>query len=266
MSEVDLGASRRVRPAPLDVEVHHVERRPGGFVRVTFVGSALEAFVWPGPGSHLKFFPPSEDAARTVRPGERVVTPRPISRTYTPRSFNATTNELVVEFLIHGEGPAASWAAKASRGDWARVSVPRASYQPDPTASWVFLGADDSAVPALATIIDAGLSAPTTVIIETTSTASDRPELPGHEFVAVVWVEADPLQPGIRLREAIAERPMPQGRGAVWVAGEALAVRAIRHDLLAERGFFRDAIVTRGYWRQGEVNHPDHDFGEDPTD
>lgn len=265
MSEVDQGLRRRVRPAPLDVEVVHVDRRAGGFVRVTFSGDALEAFVWPGPTSHLKFFPPSE-LMPADQASDGLAPTRPVSRTYTPRSFDASTRELVVDFLIHGDGPAATWALGARPGDRARVSVPRASYEPDPTASWVLLCADDSAVPALATMLDAGLKSPTTVMIETTSAEADRPQLPYHELASVTWVSADPANPGANLRDAIARWSIPQGSGAAWIAGEAVAVRAIRHDLLIERGLPREAIVTRGYWRKGAENHPDHDFGEDPTD
>ena len=261
MSEAAQGPENSVRPAPLDVEVVRVERRAGGFVRVTFSGAALGGFVWPGPTSHLKFFPPQ--LTQYDSDAGAVGATRPLSRTYTPRSFDPATRELVVDFLLHGDGPAATWAANARAGDCAKLGVPRASYRPDPDAEWVLFCADDSSVPALATMLDEGLRSRTTVIVESSSEAADRPVLPIDELAAVIWVRTDPSRPGAMLRDAIAEWNMPEGVGSVWVACEALAVRAIRQDLLGERGLSRDSVVTRGYWRKGATNHPDHDFGED---
>ncbi len=38
-----------------------------------------------------------------------------------------------------------------------------------------------------------------------------------------------------------------------WVAGEAAAVKAIRHILVNERGFERSSVSLMGYWRAGQV-------------
>jgi NADPH-dependent ferric siderophore reductase len=105
MSQIDLGPNRRARPAPLDVVVQRVERSSGGFVRVTFGGPALKSFVWPGPASHLKFFPVFETTDRGELRQEDAAGSRPLSRTYTPRSFDARAHELVIEFLLHATDP-----------------------------------------------------------------------------------------------------------------------------------------------------------------
>jgi len=51
------------------------------------------------------------------------------------------------------------------------------------------------------------------------------------------------------------ETQAPQQDGAfyAWVAGEAGAVKAIRHLLLKEHGLPRSATNLMGYWRQGQV-------------
>jgi NADPH-dependent ferric siderophore reductase len=256
---------RRVRPAPLDVEVVRVEPQGGGFVRVVLGGGALEAFVWPGAGSHLKFFPPvSAESSPATGAGEPV--PRPPSRTYTPRSFDAARGELSIDFLLHGEGLCSKWAATAEPGDHVRVSLPRAVFHTPPGATWQLLAGDDSAVPAISTIIEAGVTVPTEIIIETLSEESDRPGLPDHPFISIEWVAAQPASPGVALEEDLAHRAMPNGPGSVWIAGEAVAVRRLRKTLLEKHLVAPDALVTRGYWREGAVNHPDHDFGTDDLD
>src|ERR1700722_2772978 len=159
---------RRARPAPLDVEVVRVEQQRGGFVRVVLGGSALEAFVWPGPGSHLKFFPPVDEEL-SLAEGAGEPAPRPASRTYTPRSFDPARGELSIDFLLHGDGLCSKWAATAQPGDHVKVSLPRAVFRPVPGALWQLLAGNDSAVPAISTIIESGVTVPSHVLIETNS-------------------------------------------------------------------------------------------------
>jgi NADPH-dependent ferric siderophore reductase len=258
-------SGRRVRPAPLDVEVIRVEKQSGGFVRVVLGGGALEAFVWPGAGSHLKFFPPAAtEISPPIREGEPP--PRPPSRTYTPRSFDPARGELVIDFLLHGEGLCSKWAASAKPGDHVKVSVPRAVFHTAPGAIWQLLAGDDSAIPAISTIIETGLAVPTEVLIETSSGAGDRPVLPDHPLGSIEWVTADQDRPGAALEEALGRWVAPVGDGSLWIGAEAAAVRRIRKVLLEQRSISPDALVTRGYWREGAVNHPDHDFGTDDLD
>jgi NADPH-dependent ferric siderophore reductase len=253
---------RRVRPAPLDVEVVRVEQQSGGFVRVVLGGGALEAFVWPGAGSHLKFFPP---VAEEISLAESAVepAPRPPSRTYTPRSFDPARGELSIDFLLHGDGLCSKWAATAQPGDRVRVSLPRAVFHSAPGALWQLLAGDDSAIPAINTIIEAGITVPTDVVIETLSLEGDRPVRPDHPLTSIEWVTADAESPGAALEEALARWAVPTGAGSLWIAAEAVAVRRIRKSLLEKRSIAPDAVVTRGYWREGAVNHPDHDFATD---
>jgi NADPH-dependent ferric siderophore reductase len=253
---------RRARPAPLDVEVVRVEQQSGGFVRVVLGGSALEAFVWPGPGSHLKFFPPvAEELSRLESAGEPA--PRPASRTYTPRSFDPARGELSIDFLLHGDGLCSRWAATAQPGDQVRVSLPRAVFHSAPGARWQLLAGDDSAIPAISTIIEAGITVPTEVLIETLSPEGDRPVLPDHPLASIEWVTLDRESPGVALEEALSRWALPAGSGSLWIAAEAVAVRRIRKSLLEKRSIAPDVVVTRGYWREGAVNHPDHDFATD---
>ena len=244
--------------------MERVEELSGGFVRVTFTGDALDDFSWPGAASHLKFFPSPPDTP--TGDGALVVPARPASRTYTPRTFDSARGELALDFLIHGEGLGSSWAASATAGDAVRVSVPRASYTTPSQAEWQLLAGDDAAVPALATIIDAGVVVPTLVLVETHSEEDDRPPLPSHPLVSVQWVATDIAAPGVTLLAAVTSWQPPVGTGSIWVACEATAVRSIRRRLLEECGLSPELLVTRGYWRHGAANHPDHDFGADPLD
>jgi len=95
---------------------------------VTLGGDALQGFHSPGFDDHIKLFLPAEgaDAAR---------------RDYTPRRYDPMANELTLEFALHGDGPAAAWAARAQAGDRLDIGGPRGSFlppaaMPSPSSHW----------------------------------------------------------------------------------------------------------------------------------
>ncbi|MDV9201562.1 siderophore-interacting protein, partial [Streptomyces sp. Wh19] len=65
--------------------------------------------------------------------------------------------------------------------------------------------------------------------------------------VTVHWVHRDR---GGSLPDAVREARLPAGSGAVWLAGEAAAVRALRRHLVEECGLARKAVEFSGYWRR----------------
>ena len=76
----------------------------------------------------------------------------------------------------------------------------------------------------------------------------------------------EPLDPrkgleegGLRLR---ARGVSPAG-ARIYIACEAMAMRRLRHLLIDELGVPKAQVIGRGYWKLGEVNHPDHDYGDD---
>ena len=244
----------RRRPAPLRAEVVRTEPLHDRMVRVHLGGAALDAFTWVGPAAHLKLILPEAGAADVALPepdadGTVAFGGTPLTmRTYTPRSF--TAGELAIDLVLHGHGPAAAWAAGARPGDRVAVSRPRSAGFTDTGADRLLVAGDDSALPAIATILEV-LDRPATVLVE----SADRLDLD------VTWVAPND-RPGAALRRAVADTALSPGSSQVWVATEAAVVRDIRADLLA-RGLSREELTTRGYWRAGEPNHPDHDYGED---
>ncbi len=253
--------SVRRRPAPLRATVRRVTTLTPHLVRVTVTGPDLERFRWPGPAGHLKLILPEHGAADVVLPvpdedGTVVLGGTPLTmRTYTARRFDPDLLELDLDLVLHGDGPAAAWAAAVRPGDGLAVSVPRrAGFSQDPDAVWLLLAGDASALPALATIAET-LTVEATILVELDDPA-DRLDL-GRP---VEWLQRSG-SPGTAMTAAVAAHVRPPGRGQVWVAGEAAAIRVIRAALLADLD--RAQITTRGYWKLDEQNHPDHDSGED---
>ena len=229
--------------------VKRVQRLTPRMVRVTFTSPELEAFGWNGPAAHIKLIFPTPAAIRT----------------YTPRRFDAATRELDVDFVVHGEGPASAWAAQAEVGQTLMIAGPGRNYVIDPRVEWYVLAGDDTAIPAISTILEVlPPTALATVLLEVVD-APEEHAIHSTGKASITWLHRgeDPSQAGALLEKNIRALELPSGAGRVYVACEAGAMRRIRRHLLAERSLDRDHVVTRGYWRLGETDHPDGDYGQD---
>jgi NADPH-dependent ferric siderophore reductase len=252
----------RARKPRYTVSVRRVAKLTPRMVRVTFGGEALEGFIWNGPAAHLKLI--FAEAAADRPGGESPA--RPIMRTYTPRRFDAAARELVVDFVIHGAGPASDWAAQASPGQTLTLAGPGRSYAVDPAANWYLLVGDDTAIPAIGTILEAlPAAAPKRVLLEVADASEQHPPDAPLAGTELTWLlrGADAARAGQALEAAVRALDWPAGSGRVYVACEAAAMRRIRQHLLHDRGMPREHLVTRGYWKLGETDHPDRDYGED---
>src|SRR5262245_24518204 len=107
-------APPRRRPPPRRIHVKRVERLTPLTVRVTFTGDELATYAWNGPAAHIKLAFPDAGQSEPIFPVPDG--PRPTMRTFTPRRFDAAALELDVEFVLHGEGPASTWASQARSG------------------------------------------------------------------------------------------------------------------------------------------------------
>jgi NADPH-dependent ferric siderophore reductase len=229
-------------------------------VRVTFTSPELADFAWNGPAAHIKLI---FSQAAPAAPG--VDAPRPTMRTYTPRRFDRSTHELDVDFILHGEGPASLWAEQAAVGQSLTIAGPGRNYVIDPAAEWFLLAGDDTAIPAISTILETlPASASARVFIEVVD-RQDEVEIPAHPNTVVTWLHrgADPSKAGAPLEASVRAYQMPPGSGRVYVACESGAMRRIRAHLLSEKTINREHLVTRGYWKQGSVDHPDGDYGQE---
>jgi len=94
---------------------------------VTLGGEELADFVSLSFDDHVKLFLPVADGSP------------PVARDYTPRHFDAVARELTIEFALHGEGPAAAWAAQARAGQSIGIGGPRGSFIVPTDLDWHLL-------------------------------------------------------------------------------------------------------------------------------
>lgn len=295
------------RPAPsyrlFDVEVAAKAVLSPHMARLTFSGSAVDRMVAHAADQRIKiFFPTADGAPPAIADGPdwyaayKAENPRtrPPMRTYTIRQLRAAQGEVDIDFVLHGDGgPASRWALNARIGDRLQMLAPNGACDSDPGGyEWrppevltgVLLIADETALPALAGILEALAARPTppatTAFVEIPQTEDALPTAT-WPTLSLNWMPRDDAAHGSRMIQALSLAHIPtsataaarqeideidiedallwerasQGAGGfyAWVAGESAAVMTIRRELVQRRGLDRRAINLMGYWREGRT-------------
>ncbi|MGW3073304.1 siderophore-interacting protein [Kitasatospora sp. NPDC001132] len=268
------------------VEVVEVRRITPRTARITFAAEELPDAVgtapdqqlklcFPRPGQREPLLPVRQDdptdwyRAYLAIPEEQ----RPLLRSFTLRGRRPGTRLVEIDFVLHGDtGPAAAWALRAAPGDRLGMVGPSALYAPPvpfaevaAAADWVLLAGDETALPALATLVGAlpeGVRAYAWIEV---ADRAERQELASRAELEVVWLYRDGAAPGAALAEAFLGGVLPAGEPFVWLAGEAGAVRTIRRHLVEREGVSKENIDFTGYWRH-RLTQDDAPTAEDLAD
>ncbi len=288
------------------------------FLRVTVTGPDLDGFGLGGADQRFKLLiaqdgHPFDDLLACTGPEwypAWCALPdgaRPHLRTYTVRAFRpagpAGQAELDVDVVLHGigpdgaagegAGPAAAWAARAVPGDELVLLAPDrpgsgrlwgVEWAPPAEADTLLLAGDETAVPAIAAIVEALPGDQRAVAVLEVPEGADILPLQLPDGVDVRWLARGDRPRGELLQAAVhaalcelgiardvpgadpeAADPTDDGDGMVWevpeagahtrcyawLAGEATVVRQLRRRLVRDLGVPRDAVAFMGYWRVG---------------
>ncbi|MFF8658275.1 siderophore-interacting protein [Streptomyces huasconensis] len=268
-----------------DVQVLRAEHLTPAMIRVAFGGPDLRRMASGGRDQRIKIFLPHPGQDAPAMPATDTgdasdwyaawcaldPSVRGIMRTYTTRELRRDPDELIVDFAVHGaapspaDGPATSWARTARPGARIGVLAPveeeNAAYdfRPPQDTDWLLLAADESALPAVAAILETLPPAlPTRVWIEVHDLA-DRQPLPTKADAEIHWLTREGTTP-----DAIRGTTLPEGTPYAWVAGESSTVKAVRRHLVTDRGFDRKRVSFSGYWRKNTTTDELIDRGENP--
>ena len=198
-------------------------------VSVLVTGDNLDAYGEAAPTSHLKVFLPAEGQTEPLLPQQTPDGPvypdgpPPVVRTYTPRSYDPETRILEIQFLLHGTGPASEWAQRAKPGDKLAVGGPGGRFALEPVADHWWLAADESAIPAVGTLLDV---LPETATVEVHIEVEGPDDEIGFESQAktsITWHHrsasaASSEAFGAELARAAREASIPDGARVGWPA------------------------------------------------
>lgn len=230
-------------------------------------GLSLPAFHSPGFDDHVKLiFAADGDLAaalpRQLADGiEWGPAPNRLGRDYTPRRFDPAAGELDLDFVLHGDGPAASWATAARPGDELWFAGPKSSTVLPDDLDWILLAGDETALPAIGRFLDERpLDVPAQVVVVITDPAAELPLAP-RPGDTLRWVRARHAD-GPDLEQAIRELERWPGTGYAWCAGESRALIPIRRHLTRERGLPKSHLDVTGYWHAEETGPTGPRFAE----
>ncbi|MFD5114052.1 siderophore-interacting protein [Streptomyces sp. NPDC058220] len=272
------GAAPRALPVRT-IEVTRVARISPHMTRITFGGPDLADFALAGPDQQVKlYFPrPGQTVPRLPGPGEDgdvmrwygafqaiEEAERPWTRSYTVRAHDPARGTIDIDFVLHGggeggaagaePGPATRWARSATPGAVLGMFGPSAYFAtpvPVGTTDWMLLAGDETALPAIGTLVEALPEGARAVVFVEVLDAAEEQRFETAGDVTVHWLHrgAAPAGSGGPLAAAVRAAVFPEGSVLAWLAGEAGAVRTLRRHLVEERGLGKRAVHFAGYWR-----------------
>lgn len=297
-----------------EVEVVSIDRLSPNFVRVGFGGAGLADFgvdgerydqriklVFPDPVTGGVSSVADADESWMTTWLDQPTEERGHMRTYTIRDVRGSGVDtvLVVDIVLHLEGdqvgPGSTWAAGATLGDRLVMIAPRAGFPfggieftPAPGAD-VLMVADETAVPAVCTVLEQLPASATGAVFMEVPTAADVLEVRGPAGISVTWLPREEAPLGQRLHDAVVahlgipgaavevapdevdpdlwETPFYSSSGEeiaaaravghefdglyAWIAGESKVVTGLRRHLVNELHIDRSQVAFMGYWRRG---------------
>ncbi|MGW7565852.1 siderophore-interacting protein [Streptomyces tendae] len=216
------------------------------------------AFAAPGFDDHVKLILASDGDVRAALPAqlphgiEWTPAENRLTRDYTPRRVDPAAGEVDLDFVTHGDGPAAAWARAARVGDELWFVGPKSSLRLPERPDWILLAGDETALPAIGRFLDERpVDAPAHVLVTVADDAA-RQKLALREGDTVRWVLAEPGD-AAALEAAVRALPLPGGEGYAWAAAESRALLPVRRYLGRECGMPKERLNITGYWHREEA-------------
>ena len=245
----DPRAPRRVRHQARrrTLAVKQIDKIAAHMIRVSLTGD-LDGFLSLGFDDHIKLFFPDGtlDAAGA---------PNTLSRDFTPRRHDTAANILEIDFALHDAGPATRWAAQAKPGDTLNIGGPRGSFIIPTDFDWHLLVGDETGLPAISRRLAELPAGARVLVVGEVDGPADEISFATKANATVAWAHRNGAGAGESdvLAKKLANLKFPSGDYYAWVACESLTAKALRQQLIADRGANPKWMRAAGYWRRGAV-------------
>jgi NADPH-dependent ferric siderophore reductase len=264
VSQTTERTARRVRHESRTrlLQVRDASRITPQMVRIVVGGDALTGFISAAHDDHVKLFFPHPGQDKPVLPTPSPNGPvypegalRPAARDYTPRRYDAAANTLTIDFVLHGDGPATTWAAGARAGDFLGVGGPRGSFIVPDDFDWYLLAGDETALPAIGRRLEELPEGRRAIVLVEVANAAEQQRFDTRARVETHWLDRRGAEPGnpALLQAAIGKLSLHPGEGYAWVAAEAATAKALRRCLVDQHGLPKDRVKAAAYWKHGAV-------------
>ncbi|MFI9639073.1 siderophore-interacting protein [Micromonospora sp. NPDC051925] len=248
----------------ITLEVRRREFLTPGFVSVTLGGPGVRDLVVAGNDQAVRLFFPREAQTALRMPtvsneawmAQLMVMPksaRPWVRNLTIRRARPADDEIDIEFAVHADSPLSSWVRRVEPGDPAGIFDMGTMYRRPEHAQGQLLVGDETALPAILSILDGTPPSLATEVYLEVASAADVRSVEAPAGVRIHWFGRDDaaLRPGTLVLDAVRGAALPAGDFYTWVAGESRLATTVRRHLVNDRGVPKRDISFFGYWRLG---------------
>ncbi|WP_300632066.1 siderophore-interacting protein [Pseudomonas sp.] len=217
--------------------------------RITLGGPELAGFISLGSDDHIKLLFPQNAAEQAALESPTFTIKgdglQPAMRDYTPRRFDLSLGELDIDFVLHGDGPASTWAEQAQVGQYLYIGGPRGSMiVPDIFDSYLLIG-DETALPAIGRRLEELPAGRTVLAVIEIADAAEQQVLESAADVEIIWV----LRGQDDLLDVVRNLTLPGGTLYSFVATETKLSRQVRRVLLDTHEVNEEYLKAVGYWR-----------------
>ena len=224
----------------------------------SFIGGDMHVRLLVPPVGRAPIWPkPSEDGRIDWPTGEDEL----LSRAYTIRAVDAAKNQVSIDVFQHPEPgvttPGADFARDALPGAQVALLGPGSGHLPQ--AQTIFLAGDESALPAIARIIEELPSTTDiTALIEVWDEREEQVITP-QGALNLRWVHRRDYRPETRFSDQIIEAIAQQPADAfLWIACEKTDVRAIKSSLRKSARTPAGKYIA-WYWSRDNADFSDDD-------
>ncbi|MFD1814962.1 siderophore-interacting protein [Rhodococcus gannanensis] len=248
------------------------------FVRVTVGGPDLHSYASLGFDQWFRLFlrTPEQSELRLPTSTSKLwyaqylamsKATRPVIRNYTVRSFRTAeaalhgdTPEIDIDFVCHGSadagdaGPASTWAQSVSPGEDVALLDEGLIHNPLPEARQLLLVGDESALPAIAGILESSPDDARGDAFVEVPDADDIQEIRVPDGMTLHWLpRRDPHdRPGTLALETVRAAGLDLPDYA-FVAGEQALASGVRRFLVTDLGMPKTEVAFTGFWRHGHA-------------
>jgi NADPH-dependent ferric siderophore reductase len=251
--EVMRADRRRVNSLKLfTVSISQVRDLSPHIRRITLSGACLTGYLSGMPAQWVKLFAP-------MGLGDL----GDVGRAYTIRHYRPHLCEVDIDVSLLDSGPLSRWAASAWVGQALRMSDARGGYAIADDIEWMLLAGDMSAVPAIATILEALPENVRAKICVDVRDVADLSVLPARSRTELHWsIQGHGARaPRGTLLALIRAVGIPPGAGRIWVAAEHSSVASIRKHAISDCGQAAERVHHFSYWKRGKQEFKDMAVG-----
>ncbi len=194
-------------------------------------------------------FPTLDENRQWVYPPKEVA---PAVRTYTHRGIDLEKNELIIDFVDHGDGgPASKWAREAGPGSKLGIMMRTQTKEMYPEVEWYLFAGDATAIPVLSAMLETHPETAKGVCIIEVHGKEDEQILPTQADIEFRWLHNATPHISSEMADTVKSIAIPETTKFGYVAAEFSSVKEIRTYLRKEKNWTAQELNAYSYWKAG---------------